>query len=239
MADAAVAALAALAATSATHEYCLGVYGPGVFYMVCADAAAARAYAAAPVIDGHVTYKAEGDEEATGELAVGMLTMHKTACIAVVDIPTERTRATVRYGGGSDPFVQHMTLVAHETRVTALPAPVPDDDPMCVAATALITAKLVDAPVRRCAFYVDVRAGTLDVDECIGEDEFAESIAALRVVAAGGDMSGSLKDLEQLFATHSYETHVVAWLKFTDEIDVVWLVPRPVTSSTPPPTDKA
>jgi len=243
-AAAAATALAALAATTRAHDYLLDVYGPGIFYMACPDAASARAFAAAPVLSDATTYKAGGEEPATGELAVGMLAVHPRACIAVVDVKDDSERATVRYGGG-DAFVQRMTLVARETPVTALPAPVPDDHPACIEATALITAALgavaptPPPPRRRCVYYMDARE-ELVAGEAIEEAEFTESIAALRVVAPDGELSGTLRYLETLFASHPVDTHVVAWLKFNDDLDVVWLVPRPppLTASTLPLTDK-
>ena len=237
MARHAAEALVELVRESGTDTYTRDVFGAGVFYRAFRRRDEARAFAHEPVIDDRVTYSTGSRVAMCGEMAVGMVQLHPTSTIVVVDVVEERERCTLRHGG--DAIIQHLDLVPAPADVVIekLPQPVDDNDETCRRIESALHALFAREGVNedRRVYYIDARVDDLDDADsfdCITvDDEFASTLTTLQsAVSEASDEAVTtpltLQRVQQLEAEHDSKTHIVAWVKMNDDIDVVWLAER-------------
>ena len=230
-------ALADLVLESGTTTYTHDVFGAGVFYRAFRTRAEARAFAREPVIDDRTTYSTGDRVGMCGEMAVGMLQVHPTSTIVVVDVVDANERCTLRHG--ADAIVQSIVLVPAppELAIERLPEPIDDDNPTCRRIEASLNALFEHegAAEDRRVYYIDARVDNLDDAEsfdCITvNDDFSTTLATLQsAVSEAGDEPVTtpltLQRVRDLEREHDPKTHVVAWAKMNDDVDVVWLVNR-------------
>lgn len=237
----AAAALLDRLSGSAEFAFVHDIHGAGVFYRAFPSDADARAFAATPILDGGVTYNTDDRARQCGELAVGYLATlaspTQQRCIVVVDLPYANQRVTV--ADGAAPVTQDIELVAREVTVESLPTNVPDDDPTCVRVETHVRALLAaDTPglTDKRVYFIDATADDTDLDdastyECIDESSFTETVDALANIVdeTTGDRLAPptvLTHLRHVHATVDAAEHVVCWLKWSAEKDVVWLIDR-------------